>query len=157
MNDSCPVKHNAADNSTNSKNTTSSNCIVSGRHNSLVNDEVFDQNKQPNQSVSLSTTRSVSTIPKSKDFNPHHQISSIDNWVYPSEQQYFNAMKRKGYNPAEMDIPAALYVHNHVNEEGWRRIVCWEQLRGNSKPVLVKFLGRPKDLSPKARIFGLFG
>jgi hypothetical protein len=35
-----------------------------------------------------------------------------------SEQQYFNAMKRKGYNPQENDVPVILSIHNLVNEQG---------------------------------------
>lgn len=59
------------------------------------------------------------------------------NWVYPSQQQYYNAMKvslsslprdahallsclsqRKGYNPDERDVEIILAIHNIVNEKG---------------------------------------
>lgn len=30
------------------------------------------------------------------DFTPKHQPENMDKWVYPSEQQYFNAMKVGG-------------------------------------------------------------
>lgn len=167
MTEGCPVKHSSSNSAPKSSsvldspkpNCSNGQCSVKeeSTYNPLVGDEVFNQDKQPNQNVLLSTTRAVSTIPKSKDFSPHHQVENVDKWVYPSEQQYFNAMKRKGYNPSEMDIPAALYVHNHVNEEGWRRVKEWELMRGNQGPILRRFLGRPKDLSPKARFLGFLG
>eukprot|EP01035_Chromulina_nebulosa_P020099 gene20099-26096_t len=144
----CPVKDN-----NNNNNIKNSECPIKDNTNleydSSINDLKYNQNIQPNQSKPLSTVRAVSTIPKS-EYSPLHQPSNIDRWVYPSEQQYYNAMRRKGYNPNESDVPAILYIHNMVNEEGWRRIKDWESLRGNSKPLLYKFQGRPKDLSPKA-------
>jgi hypothetical protein len=55
----------------------------------------------------------------------------MPNWVYPSQQQYFNAMKvsgnslivltahqRKGFNPEERDVEIILAIHNVVNEKG---------------------------------------
>ena len=63
-----------------------------GKYNPLTNEINYGHERQPHQSVALSTTRAVSTIPKG-DLNPHHQIASMDQWVYPSEQQYYNAMK----------------------------------------------------------------
>lgn len=47
---------------------------------------------------SLSTHRQASTIPiATTDTLPAHQdqTSSSETWLYPSEQQFFNAMKRK--------------------------------------------------------------
>jgi hypothetical protein len=41
---------------------------------------------------------------------------------YFSEQQYYNAMKRKGYNPNEGDMPVILAIHNIVNEQGWTKV-----------------------------------
>lgn len=126
------------------------------QHNPLTNDIVFGQEKQPLQTKELSTVRAVSSIPKG-DFNPAHQIASVDLWVYPSEQQYFNAMKRKGYNPTENDVPVILAIHNLVNEQGWSKIREWEALRGYSAPKLKQFSGRPKDISPKAFLRSLIG
>lgn len=33
-------------------------------------------------------------------------------WVYPSEQMFYNAMKRKGWTPAEDDMAAVVAIHN---------------------------------------------
>ena len=62
------------------------------KYNPLINDINFGQERQPQQTIPLSTSRAVSSIPKG-ELNPHHQIASLDQWVYPSEQQYYNAMK----------------------------------------------------------------
>lgn len=45
-------------------------------------------------------------------------------------------------------------IHNNMNEKTWGKVMQWEQLRpshGEGKdPKLLRFLGRPHDLSPKA-------
>ena len=51
-------------------------------------------------------------------------------------------------------MPAVVSIHNAVNERTWTEVLKWERLRGGDgetmAPKLVKFKGRPKDLSPKA-------
>ncbi len=66
-------------------------------------------------------------------------------------------MIRKGYNPQESDVHVILAIHNIVNEQGWSKIKEWETLAGCSHPKLKQFIGRPKDLSPKARILNWMG
>ena len=84
----------------------------------------------------------------------------MDKWVYPSEQQYYNAMRRKGWNPDERDVPMVLAIHNAVNEQvmpfwtrfrqtssvligiaactvssiyqGWSKVLAWERMRARS-------------------------
>jgi cytochrome c heme-lyase len=118
----------------------------------------------------------ISSIPRSIPNNtsekaPHHQPTtpttspaasacddnasdtSNNNWVYPSEQQFFNAMKRKGWQlppGSEVTMPQVVQIHNAVNERGWSQIIQWERMRGNDEPKLVRFLGRPSDKSPRA-------
>jgi hypothetical protein len=48
-------------------------------------------------SSSLSVQREKSSIPiaPADDVPKHQEGSTQDVWVYPSEQQFFNAMKRK--------------------------------------------------------------
>jgi cytochrome c heme-lyase len=120
------------------------------------------QTPHPDQRVPLSTHRSISSIPKpcpkyedGDHQNPIHQPTDSSKWVYPSEQQFFNAMKRKGWKlppDTELTIPHVVQIHNAVNERGWREILQWENLRHNPNPRLVRFIGRPTDLSPRARI-----
>jgi hypothetical protein len=116
----------------------------------------FDHSRQAGQKTHLSTVRTVSTIPKG-EFSPEHQPKDKEKWVYPSEQQYYNAMKRKGYNPSERDVPSVLYIHNVVNEQGWSKVKEWEAYCGDPNPKLKRFMGKPTQLSPKARIMGYLG
>lgn len=65
-------------------------------------------------------------------------------------------MKRKGWQGVEEEsIPSFLQVHNSVNERSWRQLCEWEGGINNSgKDIkLVKFEGRPADLTPKAWIW----
>jgi cytochrome c heme-lyase len=60
-------------------------------------------------------------------------------------------MLRKGYRPPVDSIPSVLQIHNAVNERSWHQVRRWErELHDNHEPKLVKFVGRPKDLSPRA-------
>lgn len=104
----------------------------------------------------LSTRRIESTIPRG-DFTPEHQKEVGATWVYPSEQMFFNAMKRKGHNPTEEDMRAVVAIHNVVNERAWKHVMEWEQLRSSKTPKLLRFEGKPTQLSPKARLGQLLG
>lgn len=88
-------------------------------------------------------------------------------WVYPSEQQYYNAIKRKGYKASATDMPSTLAIHNAVNEKGWAMVKEWERERTAARTAgdhativeeevadlrLLRFSGRPQDMSPKAWI-----
>jgi cytochrome c heme-lyase len=152
----CPVDHNKKKSSNSCAAYPNSGDISNKlEYNSTTNDYKFDQTIQDSQTKLLSTSRAVSSIPKS-DYTPNHQPKGIERWVYPSEQQYFNAMKRKGFNPSENDVPVILAIHNVVNEQGWSKIKEWESLRGNDSPKLISFTGRPKDISPKAFFLNFF-
>lgn len=110
----------------------------------------YAQTPQRDQRIPLGTKRVVSSIPRSNEAeqSPHHQHSDHANWIYPSEQQLFNAMRKKGWsNVPEESIPTVLQIHNTINESTWRQIQDWE---GSSNLVLSRFEGRPNDLSPKA-------
>jgi len=163
--------------SSSSSSSIISGCPVVGGSNSAIPASIENaarhaQTPQPDQMIPLSTRRSISTIPKPNDESednsnveiriqraPAHQPDQSSKWVYPSEQQFFNAMKRKGWDiPAGMEttIPHVVQIHNAVNERGWRQVLEWERLRENECPRLVKFIGRPKDLSPRARLYSMF-
>ncbi|KAL7512725.1 hypothetical protein ACHAXN_011535 [Cyclotella atomus] len=107
------------------------------------------------QKIPLSTQREISSIPRgdesAEEQAPSHQPDHSSKWMYPSEQQLYNAMLKKGYRPPIESIPDVLRIHNAVNERSWLQVCKWEkELHGNSDPKLVRFVGRPKDLSPKA-------
>ncbi|KAJ3417205.1 hypothetical protein HDV05_006411 [Chytridiales sp. JEL 0842] len=107
-----------------------------------------NQQPAPGQKAPLSVEREVSTIPMGGKYEGK-------NWIYPSEQ----AMKRKSWNPEERDMGVVVPIHNAVNEECWRRIMEWEKIHQTScaQPKLLKFEGKPRDITPKARLFGLLG
>mmetsp|Transcript_19009 Transcript_19009/g.53221 ORF Transcript_19009/g.53221 Transcript_19009/m.53221 type:complete len:378 (+) Transcript_19009:12-1145(+) len=81
-------------------------------------------------------------------------------WVYPSEEMFFNAMKRKGWNPQAPDMPMVVAIHNSVNERAWSEVMAWESRHKQACPTgpkLKRFLGKPNELSPKARILNFLG
>lgn len=55
-------------------------------------------------------------------------MPSGEPWVYPSEQMFFNAMKRKKYDPHAKDMKSIIPIHNAVNEEAWKRVQEWENV-----------------------------
>jgi cytochrome c heme-lyase len=137
------------------------------------------------QSVNLPLEREASTIPRG---------DGAGTWEYPSPQQMYNAMLRKGYTdtPAE-DVESMVAVHNFLNEGAWEEIRGWEgrfaaglrrgwelcargeegyersallqalrSRRGGDvkeelprEPKLLRFEGRPRDLTPKARMLSV--
>lgn len=98
----------------------------------------------PDQDFDLPTDRVTSTIPKGKG-------TEGENWVYPSPQMFYNAVRRKGGDADEDSMKTVVSIHNRVNEYCWGKIKQWESLRGNNEPKLSSFRGRYNDLSPKAR------
>ena len=132
----------------------------------------------PGQSAPLSTERAVSTIPKG---------GTAGTWVFPSPQMFYNALMRKGKGDdvTEADMEHIISVHNGapagsapglcgvcaapltrtharragMNEMTWQQVLRWEQLHrgGGAPPALLRFLGRPDDLSPRARWRTLMG
>lgn len=103
-----------------------------------------------NDSAPLSNSRETSSIPRVEG----------ENWVYPSESQFYSAMARKNHNPQAPDMKVIVPIHNAVNERTWNEVLKWEEGRGAEKcggVKLVSFKGRPKDLSPRARWKSLLG
>ncbi|OKL62469.1 hypothetical protein UA08_02694 [Talaromyces atroroseus] len=141
----------------------------------------ISQERAPSQTVDLPVDREISSIPRAD--------GAGGNWEYPSPQQMYNAMLRKGYTDTPQDaVESMVAVHNFLNEGAWAEIVEWEQIfskglgsgwekckRGNEnlaielakerirnnldeeQPSLVRFQGRPQDLSPRARIMQALG
>lgn len=101
------------------------------------------------QEKELSTNRVSSTIPKGGG-----DESSGSTWTYPSPQQFYNSLVRKGKlgDVVEDDMESVVALHNNMNEKTWAQVVEWEKqtYSEESTPKLLKFQGRPRDLSPKA-------
>lgn len=76
-------------------------------------------------------------------------------WEYPSPQQFYNALVRKGWETPEEHVEMMVMVHNFLNERAWQEVLDWEKDMGvEAKNVsLARFQGKPGTLSPKARIF----
>lgn len=137
----------------------------------------LSQKPAANQTVVLPTSREPSTIPKG---------TGDGNWEYPSPQQMYNALLRKGYSDTDVTaVESMVSVHNFLNEGAWEEIVGWEKRfakglyagfqhckRGEQHvdeeidrnwdgtevtPSLMKFQGRPKDLTPKATMLQVLG
>lgn len=138
----------------------------------------ISQSRAENQKKVLPVERTVSSIPRG---------DAESNWEYPSPQQMYNAMLRKGYDDTPEDaVESMVAVHNFLNEGAWNEIEGWEERfsRGLSygwricrrgeeefvkrglttvdearlpRPKLLRFQGRPNDITPKARILELIG
>ena len=73
---------------------------------------------------------------------------------------FYNALARKGKlgdDTKEADMESLVAVHNNMNEKTWTRVLEWERIlcppeEEEEPPRLLKFMGRPADLSPKATI-----
>ncbi|TQS33805.1 hypothetical protein Golomagni_05838 [Golovinomyces magnicellulatus] len=137
----------------------------------------LSQKPAPNQKVKLPTSREESTIPKG---------TGDGTWEYPSPQQMYNALLRKGYSDTDVTaVESMVSVHNFLNEGAWAEIVGWEERfakglyhgwqvckRGEAhvpeeldrkwdgkevEPSLLRFQGRPKDMTPKAAMLQVLG
>ncbi|KAJ3163061.1 hypothetical protein HDU86_002230 [Geranomyces michiganensis] len=107
----------------------------------------LSQQPAAGQKVPLSVEREHSSIPMAGQYEGK-------NWIYPSEQMFFNAMRRKNWTPSERDMSVVVPIHNAVNEQCWHHVRRWEAMHQTTcaTPKLVKFRGRPKDTTPKAFI-----
>ncbi|KAH9943809.1 cytochrome c/c1 heme lyase-domain-containing protein [Amylocystis lapponica] len=106
----------------------------------------LSQAPAPQQAVALPTARSTSTIPR----------DAASTWEYPSPQQFYNALVRKGWETPEEHVETMVQIHNFLNEQAWQEILRWERKECPAEePQLTRFKGRPGELSPKAR-FWLF-
>lgn len=76
------------------------------------------QTPQADQTIELPTERVISSIPKSQ--------SDGSKWEYPSPQQFYNALRRKGWETPEEEIETMVDIHNFLNEEAWNEVLRWE-------------------------------
>ncbi|KAI8626007.1 cytochrome c heme lyase [Xylariaceae sp. FL1651] len=140
----------------------------------------LSQAPAPNQTHALPVEREPSTIPKG---------DGAGNWEYPSPQQMYNALLRKGYTDTDVTaVESMVSVHNFLNEGAWAEIMEWEKrfagglykgwrkcsrgeqnFEANVKkygyekelddlaPSLVRFQGRPQEMTPKAAMIQVMG
>eukprot|EP00092_Neocalanus_flemingeri_P027982 GFUD01030379.1.p1 GENE.GFUD01030379.1~~GFUD01030379.1.p1 ORF type:complete len:247 (+),score=59.70 GFUD01030379.1:41-781(+) len=114
-------------------------------------------NQRPaiNQPFPLPIERQKSTIPKS---------GTEETWVYPSQQMFFNALLRKGweFGPDTIqadDMAHIIKIHNANNESAWQEVLQWENLHNPEcgNPKLKSFGGKAKYFSPRAQFRGWMG
>jgi cytochrome c heme-lyase len=104
------------------------------------------------QDAPLPQDRVKSSIPKG---------GTDTTWSYPSPQIFYNSLVRKeksdGIKAKEVELVVA--IHNNMNEHAWREVLRWEALHADecTQPKLLKFTGRPHDLSPLARVRSWLG
>ncbi|OIW27841.1 hypothetical protein CONLIGDRAFT_634168 [Coniochaeta ligniaria NRRL 30616] len=148
------------------------------------------QTQQPapkhNPDGTLDTTRTISSIPRAPSTGPsacpspspsspsspaapanHERETGADkasgNWIYPSEQMFFDAMRRKGFNSTQVsDMKTVVPIHNAVNERAWAEIKAWEAPYTTpdscaAGPRLHSFAGVKEKMTPRARMKTLLG
>ena len=96
----------------------------------------------------IETSRVKSSIPKGG--------TDDDTWTYPSPQMFYNALNRKGKGDGvdEDDVETIVAIHNNMNERTWKQVMKWEETFHCDEcpsPKLLRFIGRPDELSPMAR------
>ena len=120
-----------------------------------------NQQPAPGQTQPLSTERVSSSIPKAG------ADGADATWSYPSPQMFWNALVRKGKaaGSTEADMDTVIAIHNNMNELTWMQVLAWEALHppppGSARarlppdaaePKLLNFIGRPHELSARARM-----
>jgi cytochrome c heme-lyase len=138
----CPVPH---DQRSAAKEALPAECPVD--HSALNNMPVLSQAPTANQSIALPTDREESSIPRDES----------GKWEYPSPQQFYNALVRKGWETPEEHVEVMVQIHNFLNERAWDEVLRWEKRADETANdvQLARFMGKPGQLSPKAR-FWLF-
>ncbi|KAF4610888.1 hypothetical protein D9613_007021 [Agrocybe pediades] len=137
----CPIDHNPA--------PKLAECPVDHSSLSPLNQmPTLSQEPAQNQSVRLPTNRTESSIPRDQGLK----------WEYPSPQQFYNALVRKGWETPEEHVETMVEIHNFLNEEAWEEVLKWERRRNPDDDIqLARFMGKPGQLSPKARLYMFAG
>jgi cytochrome c heme-lyase len=103
--------------------------------------ESLSQSPHSSQRSALPNERTLSSIPRSLDPSvgggakgeaaagscPH--AGEDDKWVYPSPQQFHNALLRKGKGAPEEHVETMVQIHNFLNERAWDEVRKWEDRR----------------------------
>jgi cytochrome c heme-lyase len=112
---SCPVDHAS---SSKSASASAAQCPV--QHTETLDPRnhlpVLTQERSPSQTTDLPTERTSSSIPR----------DGTGNWEYPSPQQFYNALVRKGWETPEKEIETIVEIHNFLNEKAWEEVQKWE-------------------------------
>lgn len=107
----------------------------------------LSQEKAHGQTYSLPLSREPSSIPKGD--------GSGDNWEYPSPQQMYNAMLRKGHTDTDVTaVESMVAIHNFLNEGAWAEILEWERRFQRGLLQGAKLSARGEDGSVSGAMLG---
>ena len=83
----------------------------------------------------------------------HQEGGSSHVWQYPSEQMFFNAMKRKGWDAKEEDMHSVVAIHNSVNERAWQQVLQYEvRCYYKSKNIVQKIISEVNPPCPDTEV-----
>ncbi|KAF7356343.1 Cytochrome c heme lyase [Mycena venus] len=153
----CPVPHDGPSKSS----PKLAQCPIDHESISPLNQmpQNLSQSPAPSQALALPTSRTISSIPRG-------DTDTAERWEYPSAQQFYNALMRKGkvapgVEKEELEhVETMVEIHNFLNERAWEEVVRWERRVGEDSGddiQLARFKGRPGEMSPKARIWQFAG
>jgi cytochrome c heme-lyase len=108
----CPIQHDPP-----AKSDPPAQCPIDHGQNPLNQMPTLAQTPSPNQSTALPLTRTESSIPRDPSTK----------WEYPSPQQFYNALVRKGWETPEEHVETMVEIHNFLNEEAWQEVLKWEK------------------------------
>jgi hypothetical protein len=120
----CPVDHASASTPAPAAPSAPAKCPVdhagagaSGAPNPANNIPELAQAPAAHQTAPLPTERETSSIPRD---------TGGARWEYPSPQQFYNALVRKGWETPEESVEVMVHIHNFLNERAWQEVCRWE-------------------------------
>lgn len=126
----CPIVHDAASSSSSAASGSGLNPLNS------IPLGLSAVDRAPGQVLDLPIDREASTIPRPRtqdDDDAYGGAASSTNangeqvWEYPSPQQFYNALVRKGWETPEESIEVMVAIHNFLNERAWDEVMKWEK------------------------------
>ncbi|PVV04514.1 hypothetical protein BB560_000986 [Smittium megazygosporum] len=142
----CPIDHskpttanilaNKAGNSSQKVDSSEISELPLNPNNQMPN---LPQKMHVEQNIALSTDREVSTIPRNKELESSDSMlqntdHELEFWEYPSPQQFYNALMRKGEGVHEGYIDTMVQIHNFLNEGAWEEVLNWEKMHSVPRP-----------------------
>lgn len=76
-------------------------------------------------------------------------------WVYPSQQMFYNAMKRKGWTPSEDDMAAVVAIHNAGESQAGMGFGVGRGGAGGGAQLMVPLLLVPSTLQLRPQPQGI--
>lgn len=143
----CPVDHDSRAEWASKVTVTTTSAVEAIESDGCTSNALTDKYSPSDASVNLPNDREISSIPRTE---------ADSNWIYPSQRQFFDAMKRKNWNPEAEDMKTVVPIHNAVNERAWHQILLWEHpyheetMKKCGGITLSSFKGDLKKLTPRA-------